>query len=222
MDDGRRQSQASRLSFADRFELRFSTGKWVDGLWIGTFESAAEPILLRVENALRLTETHDPRRYSRLIGDLARVWVRLLTGPVARFSHALRACELDTRFVLADSSSPDVIAATIVHEATHARLWRAGIGYREEVRARVEAVCTRRELAFAARLPDGARLRETLRASQFPPDFWTNWAFRERDLHGTIEALRHLGTPDWLVKAVLAARAVRIALITFVRGLTSR
>jgi hypothetical protein len=48
--------------------------------------------------------------------------------------------------VLAETSSAELIVAAIVHEATHARLSRRGIG--DDENACVEAVCLRRELAF--------------------------------------------------------------------------
>jgi len=35
-----------------------------------------------------------------------------------------------------------------------------GIGYDEDIRARVERVCIRRELAFAAKLPNGEQVRQ--------------------------------------------------------------
>src|SRR5713101_6929819 len=103
----------------------------------------------RVEEALRLIKTYDRVRYNRLIRDLERVWVTLLPGYPACYDHSIRACELDTRYVLADTSQPEVIASTIVHEATHARLRRSGIGYEEDLRPRVEAVCYRAQIAFA-------------------------------------------------------------------------
>jgi hypothetical protein len=37
---------------------------------------------------------------------------------------------------------------------------RCGIGYEEEIRARVEAVCFRREVAFATGLPNGEQVRQ--------------------------------------------------------------
>ena len=136
------------------------------------------------------------------------MWVRLVPGGLGRYDHALRACELDERFVLADTSRPEIIAATIVHEATQARLCRCGIGYDEDVRGRVEAVCLRRELAFAHKLPDGARVREhALEVLAMPCSSWTDRASRDRDLEGSVEALRHLGFPNWLVRALLAIRA---------------
>ena len=77
------------------------------------------------------------------------------------------------------SSRPELIASVIVHEATHARLMRCGIGYEEELRARVEKVCLRRELAFAAKLPNGEQIRAQTdpELGYLPPSYWTNEAF---------------------------------------------
>src|SRR5262249_5718763 len=96
------------------------------------------------------------------------------------------------------------------HEATHARLWHCRIGYDERLRARVEATCFRRELALAAKLPNGERVREHARdALAIPPPGWTDAAERTRDVEGSTEVLRHLGAPNWLVRALLASRAWR-------------
>ena len=96
-----------------------------------------------------------------------------------------------------------------VHEATHARLWRYGIGYEEGLRQRVEEACFRRELAFASKLPDGHRLRQTAELALATPVAWTNTAFHGRELEGSIEVLHRLGVPDWLVRTLLAIRAWR-------------
>lgn len=143
-----RQRQRHRL--VDRLELRLSTGRRVDGLWVGVaIGSERELILRRVEEALRLIQKYDRLRYDRLVRDLERVWVRDIPGTRGSFDQPLRACSLDRVFVLAEKSCPELIAATIVHEATHARLDHCGIGYEEELRPRIEATCFRRELAFA-------------------------------------------------------------------------
>jgi len=191
--------------------LWLSSGKRIDGLWVGTyFQTNAGAVMLRIEEALRLIKVHDRRRYERLGKDLTRVWVRLVPGAVARYVPTMETCELDERFVLAETSSADLIAAAIVHEATHARLWRRGIGYDEMLRARVEAACFRRELAFAAKLPNGERVSEQARAAlAIPPAAWTDTAERDRDVDGATEVLHHLGAPNWLVRALLAARAWR-------------
>ena len=206
-----RPKRRTKAPLSDRVMLWLSCGKRIDGLWVGTyFQTNAAAVMRRIEEALRLIKVHDPRRYDRLRKDLTRIWVRLVPGAVARYVPPIETCELDERFVLAETSSPDLIAAAIVHEATHARLWRRGIGYDEMLRARVEAACFRRELAFAARLPNGERVREEARdALGMSPATWTDDAERDRDVDGSAEVLHHLGAPNWLVRALLAARAWR-------------
>ena len=130
----------------------------MDGLWVGA-EQGGERGLRRAEEALDIIKQHDRHRYNRIRGDIERVWVRVIPGALARFNEALSACELDARFVLDEASPLEVIAAAIVHEATHARIARCGIAYEEDKRHRIEAICIRRELAFAARLHDGEQVR---------------------------------------------------------------
>ena len=93
----------------------------------------------------------------------------------------------------AETTSPELIAAVIVHEATHARLERYGIGYEEKLRARIEAVCFRRELAFAAKLPNGEAVRQPAEdrlKAYASANFWTNAAFAERFDKDHLEKLR--------------------------------
>ena len=140
------------------------------------------------------------------------MWVRVIAYGLAGYNAATKTCELDTRFVLAEASTPEVIAAAIVHEATHARLTRCGIGYEEGLRAQVEAVCLRREIAFAARLPNGEEARERAKRSlelYSADELWTDAAFAERHLDGALAALRHLGAPEWFVRTVAAIFAWR-------------
>jgi hypothetical protein len=115
-----------------------SVSKRVDGLLVGTWESGAkaQAVFRRVEGALHLIKTHDRLRYERLLRDLERLRVWVLPGGSGSYNKALRSCELDTRYVLAETSSLEMIASTIVHEATHARLMHCGIGYETELRAR--------------------------------------------------------------------------------------
>jgi hypothetical protein len=120
-----------------------SVSKRIDGLLVGTWESDAnaEAVFRRVEGALGLIKAHDRLRYERLLRDLERLRVWLLPGGCGSYKKGLRSCELDSRFVLSETSSLEMIASTIVHQATHARLMRCGIGYEMELRARVEAAC---------------------------------------------------------------------------------
>jgi hypothetical protein len=188
--------------------------KYVDGLWVGVWSARADIELVwrRVEGALTLIKRYDQVRYRRLLRDLERVWVRLIPDGLACYSESIKACELDTRFVLAEDSAPEMIAAAIVHEATHARLQHCGIGYGQEQRARVEAICFRREIAFAARLPNGEEARDRAERSlqaYSTTAFWTDAACTERNLDGGITTLRHLGTPEWFVRTVATLYALR-------------
>lgn len=219
--------QASRSpNLFMRLMLRTSANKRVDGLWIGSFDNdaEAEPRLRRVQDALNLIKTHDPVRYAHLIRDLERIWVTVISGGLAHFDPSIRACVLDERHLLNDANPPERIAASIVHEATHARLWRCGIGYEgEELRARVEAVCFRRERAFAAKLPNGQRNRELADdklTAYADRGYWTDEAFRTRDAQNVRNALQYLGVPNWLLRVVMAVRPVCFGLARC--GRTSR
>src|SRR5262245_12890125 len=140
MQTASKKAQYSRPSIIERVDFYLAVSKVSDGLWIGTLDTNAEPVLCRVEAALGLIKTYDKRRHDRLLNDVERVWVRLLPGELGHFSVATGACVLDTRFVLDETTSPDMLATVIVHEATHARLRRCGFGYDEEMRHRVEAI----------------------------------------------------------------------------------
>jgi hypothetical protein len=215
----------SRPSIADRLVLRLCKHRYIDGLWIGTLSGAeAEPILRRVEEALALIKRYDPLQYVRVIRNLDRVWVNLSPDAPACFERSLQACVIDERFVLAATSTPEIIAKTIVHEATHARLERWGINYDEKERTRIEAVCLRRELAFAAKLPQGKPLQdEVTRAMEWcasNPDYFSNVSFHQRDTQGRVEALHYLGTPDWLIRAILKLMGIISTMRQFVRRIT--
>jgi tetratricopeptide (TPR) repeat protein len=215
----RKKRRSPGPGLLDGLALLLSAGKRVDGLWLGTFLTGAhEHVLHRVEDALRLIKEHDPRRFDRLIRDLERVWILPLPGlAIGYFNHSIHACQLDTRFILAETSSLELIASTIVHEATHARLIRSGIDYEERLRARVEAVCVRRELAFAAKLPNGEQVRERAeRNLALTRENWTDAAANERSVEGTLNTLRNLGAPEWLLRAIPAFNALLSAII---RGL---
>jgi hypothetical protein len=160
-----------------------------------------------VEKALSLIKTYDRRRYDRLLRDLERVCIRAIPIGIGNYSASINGCELDTRFFLAETTSPEVIASTIVHEASHARLRRCGIGYEQDLRARVEAVCFRREIVFAAKLPNGQEVRELAERSldfYSADEYWTDAASRERYVQGAEEVLRHLGVRPWLARIALS------------------
>ena len=195
--------RADRPRLSDRIMLRFSRSRYLDGLWIGTWETEAEPILQRIEQALQLIKRNDHIRYDRLLRDLQRVWVLLLPSSIAIFEYGIYTCEIDTRYCLAETTTPELLAAVIVHEATHARLRHCGIGYEEAQRPRIEEICLRREIAFGAKLPNGEAVRdqaERTLALCATGGYWTSAAFRDRYIEGGVEILRYVGAPGWLTR----------------------
>jgi hypothetical protein len=188
-----------------------STSRRVDGIWIGSFRDSSED-LARVEQALLLVKQHSPVHYSCIINNLERIWISVLTHYGAKYKHSLKACVFDVRFLADPKTSTKQIASTIVHEATHARLERCGITYDEDRRVRIEAICLRRELALAARLPDSAELQqlisEHLAWNQANPNFFSDAQLRESHRNGAIEALRHVGAPDWFIRAITTTQSM--------------
>ena len=214
-----------RPTLRERILLRLSEGRDVDGFWIGTIaarDSDSAVMLDRVEEALDIIRTRDPRRYSRLRRDLKRIWLRLqpASSQTGCYNRALDACELDPRHVLRNDITSSDIASIIVHEGTHARLRAFGIGFAEQLRFRIEALCRKEEHAFAERLPEAARDRiraKLARIAALPPDYWDNTSIKHRYDSGVDEALQYLGTPRWslpflrlirrLVRAIARLRA---------------
>lgn len=209
----------TRPRLRERLLLRLCDSGRVDGLWVGFFPGKQFDFQ-RVEEALGLIKAYDRARYNRLIRDLERVLVIPVSGYVAEFNSAIGACTLDSRFVR--TQTLEMIASSIVHEATHARLIRCGIGYEEQERARVEAVCIRRELAFAEKLPNGQQLRESkarnleLCAS---PGLLSNWSMSRWRSIGMVQVFYDLGYPLWLVRILVTLFILRLRLRSYIRGL---
>jgi len=61
MPDRRERLQSKRPGFVTKFMLRRSASRRIDGLWVGSFEDKPAPGLRRVEEALNLVKTYDPR-----------------------------------------------------------------------------------------------------------------------------------------------------------------
>jgi hypothetical protein len=195
----------ARPRIVDRIQLAMSVSRHLDGIWIGSWRGRPED-LTRVEAALLLIKQHSPLDYARIARELERVWVDLVLYGLGEYRHSLRACILDERYVADPATTVEEIASTIVHEATHARLERYGIEYEEQRRARIEAICFGRERAFAARAPEGDELQQRiaryLEWYQANPEQFSDTRFQENHMAGGIEALRYLGTPDWIIRAI--------------------
>ena len=180
-----------KLSRIDKLDLWLSKGQIIDGLWVGTTEGEPHAALHRVEDALRLIKRYDPLNYSRVTRNLGRIWVKLIPSAEAHYERSLNACILDERYVLKETMMLEMIASTIVHEATHARLEGWGIIYEEEIRSRIEAICLRRELNFLTKVPDDGSLREgiatTLEWLDSNQDHLADASFRRREELGELK-----------------------------------
>ena len=125
---------------------------------------ATEAALDRLSAALGLIGTYAPRRYRRLRVDLAGFVVERFACRAAFFPDS-RECLIELTFTVNPRHGLPEIAASIVHEATHARIH--GWCRRQSInqRAREERACREAELDFGLRLPHGSVVVERARAS---------------------------------------------------------
>ena len=114
-----------------------------------------EQVARRLTAALDLIATYAPRCYRRLRTDLAGFVVERFACRGA-FFPVTRECLVELTFTVNPQVTLPEIAASIVHEATHARVARRCGSLSPECRPREERLCRRAELAFGLALPDGA------------------------------------------------------------------
>lgn len=143
----------------------------------------------RVAHALEFIDVHDRRSLLRIRRDLKRIV--LLRGGGEFYHQGLRAYVVDLPTLKAEATIQ--LARRLVHEATHARLFRRGIGYGSAYRARVESICAKAESAFLERVPTS--LRGSALTDPGHP-WWTDSSLvRRRALQ-----LRTHGVPAWIVR----------------------
>jgi len=123
-----------------------------------------EQVVRRLAAALDLIATHAPRCHRRLRNDLSGFVVERFACRGAFFPSS-RECLVELTFTVNPQVSLPEIAASIVHEATHARVARRCGSLPLEQRPREERLCRRAELDFGLALPDGAKVVERARAS---------------------------------------------------------
>jgi hypothetical protein len=121
-------------------------------------------VVERLTQALDLIATYAPRRFRRLQQDFAGIVVRRFPCRGAFFPDS-RECLVELTFTVNPRHTLAEIAASIVHEATHARVARMCGPLPAEQRPREERLCRKAELEFGLALPDGAVVVERARAS---------------------------------------------------------
>jgi hypothetical protein len=128
-------------------------------------------VLARLDRTLALIERYVPHHFRHLKRDFASIVVQRFACRGAYF-HEQRACLVELTFTVNPDFSDAEVAATILHEAMHARLHQLGFPLEMEDRARQERFCRRAEIEFGLVVPEGERVvqRAVWTASQSDED----------------------------------------------------
>jgi hypothetical protein len=120
---------------------------------------ATPAVLARLERALGLIDEYTPHYGRHLRRDFAGIRVERYACRGAYFPDS-RICLVELTFCVHPDISESEIAATILHEAMHARLHALGFPLEFQDRARQERFCRRAELEFGRLAPQGDRVIE--------------------------------------------------------------
>jgi hypothetical protein len=190
----------SRIISLRKVLLYFSHKEECLGFRVAMFLPSAEDkrtSLAKLKAALDIISRFAPHRIVLMRRQVKWIWVFDTSPYLAEWHGDLQACILDRDYVRSAQVSVEQIAASIIHEATHARLESFGIQYNEQRRSRIERLCAKSELWLAERFPDGKKVAEAAKSKLLMDDsFWTNDAFEDRNL----EALRELGKQSWVAR----------------------
>lgn len=123
-----------------------------------------EDVFARIDGALALIERYQPATFRRLRRDFLHIVSRRYPCRGAYFP-AERVCLVELTFTVNPAFTLPEVAATILHEAMHARLDRMGVRGERVSRAREERFCRRAEIEFGRAVPGGAPVLERALAS---------------------------------------------------------
>ena len=163
----------------------------------------SEDVFARLDAALGLIERYQRSHFRRMHRDFARIQVRRFPCRGAFFPET-RTCLVELTFVVNRDFTPTQVAATILHEAMHARLDNAGVKYDSASAAKHERFCRRAEVEFGMVAPDGAPVVERALASLASADDEVapviDWEIAGRRVeHADLAAL---SAPDWMKRAI--------------------
>ena len=163
----------------------------------------SEDVFARLAAALELIERYQPSHFRRMHRDFARIQVRRFPCRGAYFPDT-RICLVELTFVVNRQFTPTQVAATILHEAMHARLDNAGVKYDPAGAAKHERFCRRAEVEFGMLAPDGAPVVERDLASLASADDEVapviDWELAGRRVDAA--DLSALSAPDWMKRAI--------------------
>jgi hypothetical protein len=161
-----------------------------------------ERVFARAAIILERIERYQPARYAHLKRDVASIVVKRFACRGAYFSDT-RSCLVELTFIVNPSFSDSQVAASLVHEAMHARLDRLverfGIRSYSADPARHERICRRAELHFGAAVPDGAAVIQRARDSMALGDHEVapaiDWNEAQRNIETADRASNSPGRP---------------------------
>src|SRR3954467_6089230 len=119
-------------------------------------------VVARLERCLSMIERYVPHHFRHLARDFSYIVVQRFACRGAYF-HEQRACLVELTFTVNPDFSDAEVAATILHEAMHARLHAMGFPLEMEDRARQERFCRRAEIELGLLVPNGDRVVERAR-----------------------------------------------------------
>jgi len=119
-------------------------------------------VIARLKRSLSLIERYVPHHFRHLKRDFAHIVVQRFACRGAYF-HEQRACLVELTFTVNPEFSDAEVAATIIHEAMHARLDALGFPLEMSDRARQERFCRRAEIEFGLLAPNAKRVVERAR-----------------------------------------------------------
>ena len=125
---------------------------------------STDDVLRRLDEALGLIERYTPHHFRKLRRAFDRILVQRYACRGAYLSDQ-RACMVELTFSVNRDFSAAQVAATILHEAMHARLHQLGFPLAMADRARQERFCRRVEIEFGLAVPDGAPIVERAMAA---------------------------------------------------------
>lgn len=114
-------------------------------------------VVARLERTLAMIQQYVPHHFRHLQRDFDHIIVKRFACRGAYF-HEQRACLVELTFSVNPDFSDAEVAATILHEAMHARLDALGFPLEMEDRARQERFCRRAEIEFGKLVPGGEKV----------------------------------------------------------------
>jgi len=133
-------------------------------------QTERDRLLADITASIDLIGAYDPKRLQRMRSDVHRIllvhWP--LEMSLGYFTTSPAVCHINASVFDSEKTGRVVVGACVlVHEATHARLYAAGIrpAAEEDMRIRMERTCLRAQLAFASTLPSSERLQDVFATS---------------------------------------------------------